>query len=678
LIFFDYFLEKFEASNLQYYIMKKCIFITIFCLFGFSFLSAQNLNADYQKLRDSLQTLSSYDTISFFKITNKLNSIANKLNSPQKRADVLHVIGTYYYFRTDFNKTNIYYDSALAILKRHPDGKLKNLIELKRSYIWIDQGDFIRAKRFYKEKERAEENDTMAQILINMAYGQIYQAELKHDSSLNKMYKALNLAILKKDPYYEATSRNNIAGEYQTLGKNDEAKREYLNAVSIAKKIKNKKLATNINSNIASIYIQQKKYYEALNIYLENLSFYENTNFFYEISYMYLNAARCYSLLGNYQKMKIYSQLAIKTISEQNLPLETINIYSQVSSIYFSNKNYDEAVDLSKKAIEFSQTNKLQIVDPFFYNNLSRSYEALGDNYNALLMNKKYISQKDSIDKASNNKMVNELIFKYELSEKEQKFLIQKNENELLKKKSEIDNLNKNYYIILIIMVFIITIILGFFLVERKTKKQKELYASQLINEIDKERERIAMDLHDDLGLGLTMARQKLINMDIGNGSASFEIENYLSELLEKTRKISRELFPSTLKHLRFEEYISNLLEQTEQQTNIICSYDIDEIIDKLELEINTHVLRILQECIHNTVKYAEATAIRVEIKKVSKKIEITYFDNGIGYKGSLKGKGLGLSNIYQRGNLIGADIFIANNENNKGVKLTITLYDKA
>jgi signal transduction histidine kinase len=174
------------------------------------------------------------------------------------------------------------------------------------------------------------------------------------------------------------------------------------------------------------------------------------------------------------------------------------------------------------------------------------------------------------------------------------------------------------------------------------------------------------------------MARQKLINMDIGNGSASFEIENYLSELLEKTRKISRELFPSTLKHLRFEEYISNLLEQTEQQTNIICSYDIDEIIDKLELEIKTHVLRILQECIHNTVKYAEATAIRVEIKKVSKKIEITYFDNGIGYKGSLKGKGLGLSNIYQRGNLIGADIFIANNENNKGVKLTITLYDKA
>jgi len=38
----------------------------------------------------------------------------------------------------------------------------------------------------------------MAQILINMALGQIYQTELKHDSSLNKMYKALNYSIQKK------------------------------------------------------------------------------------------------------------------------------------------------------------------------------------------------------------------------------------------------------------------------------------------------------------------------------------------------------------------------------------------------------------------------------------------------------------------------------------------------
>jgi signal transduction histidine kinase/tetratricopeptide (TPR) repeat protein len=658
--------------------MKKYVsLLIIYFFFGFSFLSAQKLILNYQKLRDSLQTLPSYDTVSFFRITNKLNALADELKSPQKKADVLHIIGTYYYFRTDFNKTNFYYDSALSILKHYPDNKLKNLIDLKRSYIWIDQGDYNKAKRLYKIKEITEVNDTMAQILINMALGQIYQSELKHDSSLNKMYKALNFSTQKKDLYYEATSRNNIGGEYQTLGKTDQAKKEFLLAVAIAKKLNNKKLAANINGNIANIYIRQKKVKEALNIYLENLSFYKNTNFFYEISYMHLNAALCYSLLGDQEKTKYYAHLAIKIISEQKLPVETINIYSQVSNLYFSNKNYTEAINLSKEAISFSINNKIQIIDPSFYRNLSRAYEATGDNYNALLMNKMYINQKDSIDKVTNNKLINELIFKHELSEKEQKILFQKNENELLKKENELYNLNKNYYLIIMAMIFVITIILVFYFVERRIKKQKELYASQLINEIDKERERIAMDLHDDLGLGLTMARQKLVKINISNDNATFEIENHLADLLEKTRRISRELFPSTLKHLRFEEFISNLLDDTEKQSGIICSYEINDKIDSFNLETKTHLLRILQECIHNTIKYSKASAIRIEIRNINnKKTEVTYFDNGIGYKESLKGKGLGLNNIYQRGQLIGSDILIAKNENNKGVKLTIILND--
>ena len=167
-------------------------YIVVVFLLGFvATTNAQSTSLDFKKLRDSLQTLSSYDTVSFFKIATKLKQIALELKSPQKEADVLHILGTYYYFRTDFNKTTIYYDSALSILKKHPDRNLKNLIDLKRSYIWIDKGDFKRAKKLYAEKELNEPNDTMAQIILNMALGQIYQSEIRHDSSLNKMYKAI-------------------------------------------------------------------------------------------------------------------------------------------------------------------------------------------------------------------------------------------------------------------------------------------------------------------------------------------------------------------------------------------------------------------------------------------------------------------------------------------------------
>lgn len=665
---------------LDYLKMKNHVFlIIIYFFFGFSFLSAQKLNFDYKKLRDSLQTLPSYDTASFFKIATKLKGIAKELKSPQKEADVLHVIGTYFYFRADFNKSIKYYDSALTILNKYPDRYLKNLIELKRSYIWIENGNFKQAKKLYSEKEINEPNDTMAQIILNMALGQIYQSELRHDSSLNKMYKALNYSIQKKDLYYEATCRNNIGGEYQTLGKIEDAKKEFLTAVKIAKKINNTKLAANINSNIAILYLQENKIREALSIYQENLNFYINTNFYYEISYMYLNSAYCYSKLGDKLNMDRFLTLAIKTVTEQKLIFEALNVYLQVAKVFLDAKEYNKAISISKEAMVYSQNNNIPIIEPSYYENLSNAYEAVGDNLNALIMKKKYINQKDSIDKASNNKVVNELIFKNQLAEKEQILQKQQNENNLLKKENEIYNLNKTYYIIVIIMIMILSTVFGFYVLERRVKNQKEIYASQLINDIDQERERIAMDLHDDLGLGITMVRQKLIKESENGDKNIAEIDKDLMSLLEKTRKISRDLFPSTLRLLRFKEFIDNLFKITEQQTGIICSYEIDDKIDNFELTTKTHILRIIQECIHNSIKYSGALAIRLEIENISdKKTQITYFDNGIGFKKNMEQKGLGFKNINQRALLINADVMIANNDNNKGIKLTILINDKS
>jgi signal transduction histidine kinase len=175
------------------------------------------------------------------------------------------------------------------------------------------------------------------------------------------------------------------------------------------------------------------------------------------------------------------------------------------------------------------------------------------------------------------------------------------------------------------------------------------------------------------------MVRQKLIKNSITTDQNKFEIDQDLMSLLEKTRKISRDLFPSTLKHLRFQEFIDNLFKITEQQTGIICSYEIDNKIDNFELNIKTHILRIIQECIHNSIKYSGAVAIRLEIENINdKKTQITYFDNGIGFKKNMEQKGLGFKNINQRASLINAEVTIANNENNKGIKLTILVNDKS
>jgi signal transduction histidine kinase len=657
--------------------MKKKLYIIFFLFIAFT-IHAQSFDSEYKKYRDSIQTLSSYDTVTFFNIVDKLKSISKLSKSQTKRADVLHIIGTYYYFRQDFKKTNLYFDSAITILKTNPDYKLQNLIELKRSFILMNNGEYEKAKKFYQEQEPllVKQNDTLALILLNMAKGQIYQDEQRHDESVKYFLKSLQLAVDSKDKYYEATCRNNLGGEYHTIGNVSAANTEYNQALKIANEIQNKKLAASITSNIASVYIQEKKPDEALAMFQKNLQFYENTNFFYEIAYTYFSMAYCYSEKKNNTLMKQHALKAIKILNENNMPVEALNIYSQVVSLYVRNKFNSEAIALANQAVELSTKNNLPIVDPGFYRNLSMLYEEMGNNEKALLFHKKYSGLKDSLTSINNIKQANELMYKYELSEQERKLIIKENENKLLRKQNELYVLNRNFLIVVSILIILILIFMAFYFVQKRLKKQREEYATQLINDIDKERERIAMDLHDDLGLGITMVKHKVLALDCMPEDKREEIRITLQNMLEQTRSISRELYPATLKHLKIEEYIEPLLKSIEEKTNVICSYEIDAIIDTYALDYKMHIVRILQECIHNSLKYSKATAIRIEINYEKPKIQIIYYDNGIGLKESKQSNGLGFQNIYQRAKQIGGSVEISNNENGSGIKLVITLYE--
>lgn len=658
----------------------KNLYIILFTLITWAnVLNAQQLEVEYKKYRDSIQTLPSYDSASFFKIINRLTQISNQLKSYSKQADVLHVVGTYHYFRQDYIQTNKYFDSAQAILKKIPTDKLKNVIELKRSFILLNNGEFDKAKIFYdlNEPKFKAEKDTLALIILTMAKGQIYQNEQRHDESVKYLLRSLQLSVLFKDKYYEATSRNNLAGEYQTLNKLEKAKEEYTKALDIAIKINNKKLASNITSNIANILMQEKKYDEALKMYKTNLNFYQDTKFYYEIAYTYFNIASCYSAIKNIDLMKLYSFKAIEVVEKNNLPVEALNIMTQIFSLLTQNNIYDEATVLSQKIISFSKEKSVPIISPNFYKNLSTCYEKIGNNNLALQFHKQYTNQKDSLSNIANTKQANDLVYKYELSEKERKLIIKENENKLLRKQNELYALNRNFAIVVSIMLLILITLIAFFIIERRIKKQREAYAAKLINDIDNERERIAMDLHDDLGLGITMVKQKILLLEGIPDDKREEVRVNLQDILEQTRNISRELYPATLKHLTIKEFLEPLLNSIEEKTGVICSLEADKHVDSFSLEIKIHLIRILQECIHNSLKYAKAKAIRIEIIYDKPKTQIIYYDNGIGINNNKKSKGLGLQNIIQRSKQIGAEIVFLKNENLIGTKINISLYDK-
>ena len=159
------------------------------------------------------------------------------------------------------------------------------------------------------------------------------------------------------------------------------------------------------------------------------------------------------------------------------------------------------------------------------------------------------------------------------------------------------------------------------------------------------ERKRIAQELHDDIGQRLTLIKNLIDEANIP------KISKKMHEGISALRKVSRSMYPSSLSSIGFVGAIEDLIETTEKNSQIEFTYEIDENIDQLLNEDQKlNLFRIIQECINNTLKHANATAIRITTEYSSNnKLILKYFDNGVGISQKSIKNGAGIYNINER-----------------------------
>jgi signal transduction histidine kinase len=111
---------------------------------------------------------------------------------------------------------------------------------------------------------------------------------------------------------------------------------------------------------------------------------------------------------------------------------------------------------------------------------------------------------------------------------------------------------------------------------------------------------------------------------------------------------------------------LKQLINTTEKNTGVICSFESIEEIENLDMEIKTNIYRIFQECINNTLKHANATALRIDIEREASKYVFSYRDNGVGMSKSDM-LGMGLLNMKERAKIIKSNLTIESNVDQKG-----------
>lgn len=184
-----------------------------------------------------------------------------------------------------------------------------------------------------------------------------------------------------------------------------------------------------------------------------------------------------------------------------------------------------------------------------------------------------------------------------------------------------------------------------------QSQEMKTAYA--LLEGQDRERKRIAIELHDNLGSILTSlnmfseALQARIDpKEIKNIAHRISETSILAN--EEIRKISHSLDSGLLKHFGLKSAIKQLIEAVESAKKITFDLEL-HIEDNISNEKGLEVYRILQELVNNALKHAQCSKVHLEVSQIDTHLSIIFEDNGVGFDPEKVGRGMGLNNIYKR-----------------------------
>ena len=189
---------------------------------------------------------------------------------------------------------------------------------------------------------------------------------------------------------------------------------------------------------------------------------------------------------------------------------------------------------------------------------------------------------------------------------------------------------------------------------EQKKEEQERLIS--VIEGEDRERKRIAMDLHDSLAQYLTAATMNLSGLKKQvNLFPKHKQEQFFNGLalvrdaLQETRNIAQNLMPKAIENFGLVSALTGLFEKAEQTNNVTIRFDHDLDHLKLKRQIEINIYRITQEALANAIKHSGADRIEVSITVNEHFISYLFADNGNGYKPEVLNKvrnGLGLSSM--------------------------------
>ena len=214
-------------------------------------------------------------------------------------------------------------------------------------------------------------------------------------------------------------------------------------------------------------------------------------------------------------------------------------------------------------------------------------------------------------------------------------------------------------------------------------QRQLKSLASELSLTEERERHRIATELHDRISQSLVISKT---NLEVLRESASSkelvktldEVCNSLDQTIQNTRLLTSDLSSPILYELGFEAAVSEwLVEQIQEKHGIASEFEDDGQPKPLDDDICALLFRMVRELLINVVKHAQAHRVKVSIRKVDSDICVGVEDDGVGFNPAKMASmltetgGFGLFSIRERLEQLGGHLEIES-EPGHGTRVTV------
>lgn len=508
----------------------------------------------------------------------------------------------------EYDKAVFYYEKARFIINTSSD--------LKKSYPLL-----LKAKKLVPQDSlmlRFDINDELIYSNLSAALSAIAPEDLKQENI--KIAKQSNNPLQKIICNYYDLSK--LIDNKDSLPKVIDRLHE---SIEIAQQIGSLSYENNIKANLALAYTNLEKIDSALYFYNTVLPYYESKR----------------------DSTRLYAS------------------YTNLGILYKDEGDYKKSIEYYKKAYDISMVDPTQYSLSLIKRNLGEVYLKVGDSSKSAYYYDQYAQLNDSLASLRNMQTLADLQTKYETAEKEIIIAREQAANERMQKIS----------VFLGGLAIVVGLIgLGFYYRQKKKriiaeqaesiekqradtllKNQQLISIDAMISGQEQERQKVAQELHDDLGSTMTTIRLYFDNIRNDHSEKNASMFDRTNDLLEeaynKIRNMSHVKNQGIIASKGLIPAVESLASQISKSKKLnveVIHYGLDKALDNsFELKI----FRIIQELLNNVVKHAEATNCYINLTSYDDQLNIMIEDDGKGfhYVPQPNSDGIGLYSIEQR-----------------------------